>query len=99
MTAIKIRSSVPTAAIGVRWVVEARGIRVIDELARCTQVLQYPEAGVWELLMRGHSLQQTSSMISHIAALSSEQADALVEQCVGAWRKAGWLAECDDNRP
>jgi len=81
------------AAPGIRWLVEEYGVLVIDELARRSEALSYPEAAVWELLLRGHSLPETVRMFSHIAGVTDEQAQTSVERCIDRWRQAGWLTE------
>ena len=79
------------AASGIRWLAEEHGVLVIDELARRSEALNYPEAAVWELLLRGHSLPETVSMLKYIAGITDERAQLCVEQCVDRWCKAGWL--------
>jgi len=81
------------AAPGIRWLVEEHGVLVIDELARRSEVLSYPEAAAWELLQRGHSLPETVRMFRHIAGVTDQQAQTSVEQCIDRWRQAGWLTE------
>jgi hypothetical protein len=78
-------------APGIRWIVEERGVRIIDELARRSEALGYPEAAVWELLLRGHSLPETVRMVRHIAGVTGAQAQMSVERCIDRWCKAGWL--------
>jgi len=79
------------AAPGVRWVVEGQGVVVIDELARRSEELSYPEAAVWELLLSGHTVPETISMVKHIAGFTDGSARTCVTQCIDLWCKAGWL--------
>jgi hypothetical protein len=73
------------------WVVEGRGVRVLDEVARHAETLDYPAAALWELLLRGHDSGEAAAMLSWISGVPVEQARDEVAGCVRRWRVAGWL--------
>lgn len=79
------------AAAGVSWVVQDRGVEVLDEAARRSQRLGYPEAAVWELLLRGHDVPAAAEMLRWVLDVPPEEARELVERCLGEWTRAGWL--------
>lgn len=82
-------------APGCSWVADARGILVLDELARDACALGYPEAAIWELLLRGHSSEEAARLLQWIADLSPEEAQDLVSTRALQWVEAGWLQVAD----
>jgi hypothetical protein len=79
------------ASVGMSWVVQAHGVRVSDELARRSETLDYPEAAIWELLLRGHSVREAGAALQWILEVPADQAQGLVARCVREWTGAGWL--------
>jgi len=78
-------------AQGVSWFVEEHGVLIIDELSRDSVRLSYPEAAVWDLLVRGSSTLRTASLLREGFALTESEARILVENCVRQWRDIAWL--------
>lgn len=77
---------------GVSWLVQGAGVLVIDEVARRSLMLAYPEAAVWELLLRGHDARQAGAMLRWIVGDSEQEAHSHVERYVQEWSKAGLIA-------
>jgi len=84
-------------AEGVTWLVEEHGILVIDELSRRSQLLQYPEAAVWDLLVRGHGTRRAATLLRWILAIPEPTAETLIKNCLQEWSDAGWLCESDQE--
>ena len=78
-------------AEGMAWFVEEDGVLVIDELSRCSRRLSYPEAAVWDLLVRGHGTRRAASLLRDGFAFTEPEAEALVANCLREWSVAGWL--------
>ena len=83
------------AAVGISWVVQNRGVQVIDEIARRSETLTYPQAAVWELILRGRDPAGAACMTQWIAGIAVEEAQALVARCIGEWTEAGWIQRTD----
>jgi hypothetical protein len=79
------------AAPGMSWVVQTRGIRVIDEAARHSKMLDYPEALVWEELARGRDGKSAAGTVCRVTNLDEVEAEALVRQLLCEWMEAGWI--------
>jgi hypothetical protein len=82
-------------AEGMIWFVEEHGVLVIDELSRCSRLLSYPEAAVWDLLVRGFSARRAAMLLHGVFALSESAAEVLVTNCLREWSDAGWLNVSD----
>ncbi len=78
-------------ASGIRWLVEARGVKIIDEYSRRSVALDYPRSAIWELLMRGHSETKSVSMAARIAVWSEMQAAREVRHALDEWMAEGWI--------
>jgi hypothetical protein len=76
---------------GISWIVQDHGVQVIDELARRSQILLYPEAVIWELLLRGHTLQNATAMLGWILGITVAEAHKHIERCAHEWLGAGWI--------
>jgi hypothetical protein len=85
---------------GITWIVLDRGVLVIDELARRSETLSYPEAAVWELLCRGHCLSRVVAMLIVILGVAEEKAQEYAERYVHEWLGEGWMmaTKCMDNQ-
>jgi hypothetical protein len=85
---------------GITWIVRDRGVLVVDELARRSETLSYPEAAVWELLCRGHCLSRVVAMLIAILGVAEEEAQECTERCVHEWLEEGWMmaTKCMDNQ-
>jgi hypothetical protein len=76
---------------GISWIVQVHGVQVIDELARRSQILLYPEAVIWELLLRGHTLQNSADMLRWILGTTVAEAHKHIERCAHEWLGTGWI--------
>ena len=54
MSAQRHETKTYRAARGVGWVARGNGILIIDEVARRSEMLVYPDAAVWDMACRGH---------------------------------------------
>ena len=76
------------AAPGVAWTVERRGVLLLGDGGR---MLAYPEAAIWDLLVRGNTLDQVSGKLSAIAGVPAEAARRLTGEWVERWSGEGLL--------
>jgi hypothetical protein len=75
--------------IGVVWSVEARGLRIMNTVSGGSQELPYPQAAIWDLVMRN-----TGRVIEKVAAiggLAVDEAEELVRESVRQWVRDGFL--------
>jgi hypothetical protein len=85
--------SAPKPAAGVAWAVDAQGVRV-TRAGAVVATLTYPEAAVWDFVVRGINDARTRVMVRHIGGFATEtEAAALVEICVERWRRDGLIAD------
>lgn len=91
------QSTAYRAPVGISWIVQSRGVQILDEIARCSESLGYPEAAVWELLVHKHDPVAASAMLTWILDITDEEARAHIERCVQTWIKAGWLRTTDSG--
>lgn len=94
----EMRNPFCRASAGVSWVVQDRGVLVIDELARRSVLLTAPESAAWELLLRGHTVRRVGTMLRWVMGVSEKEARARMEQCLHAWTAAGWITASDANK-
>lgn len=78
---------------GIIWIVQYRGVEVVDELSRQSETLFYPEAAIWDLLCRGHCQNKVSIMLTFILDVLEKETKELTEQCISRWLKAGWIIQ------
>ena len=81
------------AASGVAWSVERRGVLVFGADGRGGRMLSYPQAAVWDLVVRGNTMDKVSEQLSAIAAVSEEAAKQIARVAVAQWREQGLLVE------
>lgn len=75
-------------APGLSWVVENGGVQIVDEVARQSERVGYPEAVVWELLVRGHNERQAGDRLRWILGVGADEAHAMVRRCRDGWTVA-----------
>ena len=80
------------AAPGVHWLVGRTSLTIVDRLGAARQV-GYPEAAVWDFLVRGHSPADASNMVAAVASLDPDGAAELVRASIAGWVACGWLEE------
>ncbi len=72
-------------APGVEWRAEADGIMVVSP--RLTFKLPYPEAALWDFVVRGLAQDRMAAMLQHIGGFpDSTAASAFVDRCLSEWR-------------
>jgi hypothetical protein len=77
-------------APGVRWAVEEDGI-LLDDGAGCIAKVGYPDAAVWDFMVRGYRYGQLVELMTHIAGLDEAAAGELVGECLERWAEGGVL--------
>lgn len=80
-----------TCAAHAAWAVEHDGILLIDQKKGVAQYIGYPEAMIWDMLVRGRGLDCIQASISAVLALSNEKAGCFLANTVENWKKYGWL--------
>ncbi|MDR2549546.1 MAG: hypothetical protein LBD10_05020 [Desulfobulbus sp.] len=71
--------------------VERQGIVLLDPQRNRQLHLAYPEAAVWDLLIRRWPATTMRSMLAVIAGIGEDEADRLIAVCLDRWRTEGWL--------
>ncbi len=80
---------------GVSWQVTRRGVRLFRDGA--TELLGYPEAIVWDLVARGHSIQYITEVLVPSAALAPETAGERISAMLARLEGSGWLTTGDQD--
>lgn len=80
------------AAPGVHWLVGRTSLTVVDRLGASGRVA-YPEAAVWDFLVRGHSPAEASHLVAAVASLDPAGAAEVVRASIERWIACGWLEE------
>ncbi|MEZ5397867.1 MAG: hypothetical protein R2724_34580 [Bryobacterales bacterium] len=81
-----------TLAQGVKWVVETHGLILTDGKGK-VWLLHYPEAAIWDLLMREYPMDKVFSMMTYIASINSEEARNLVLNALNNWTQEGLMVK------
>lgn len=71
-------------APGVEWSVEKYGLLLRLPCGQFEQI-GYPEAAIWDLLVRNYSSEKVIELAAHIAGLDLDAARDLVHASVDAW--------------
>ncbi len=80
------------AAPGVHWLVARTSLTVVDRHGASRRIA-YPEAAVWDFLVRGHSPADASSLVAAVASLDPAGAAELVRASIERWVACEWLEE------
>ena len=75
------------AARGVSWVTHDNGILIIDEVARRSELLAYPEAAVWDMACRGHDTAYIEINLRWIMGNDWMPDNDIVRENLGRWVK------------
>lgn len=78
------------AADGVHWIVGRSALTVVDRRG-AARVVGYPEAAVWDFVVRGYSMAETSTLVAAVAARDVTDAADLVRSAIDGWVGAGLL--------
>jgi hypothetical protein len=77
----------------VTWMVESDGVRVVTLAGGLRTRLEYPEAALWDFIVRGISAARTTAMMKHIGAFATdEDTQAFVADRLHAWQQRGLIA-------
>jgi hypothetical protein len=79
----------------VRWTVESAGVQLFDSATGAVCTLGYPEAAVWDLMVRGRSRPAIVSLMRPIASLDPRHAESLVSGLLIEWCARGFLERED----
>ncbi|MDR1728322.1 MAG: hypothetical protein LBT74_10445 [Acidobacteriota bacterium] len=79
------------AARGVAWAARGDGILVIDEVARRSETLAYPDAAVWDLACRGRSCAAVEDSLRLIVGGDGGADGYSVRERLERWVEEGWL--------
>jgi len=77
-------------APGVRWTIEDDGLLLDDGTGHIAKV-GYPDAAIWDLMVRGYRHGKLVELVTHIASLDESAADELVAECLELWAERGVL--------
>ena len=80
------------AAPGVHWLVGRTSLTIVDRRGASSRVA-YPEAAVWDFLVRGYSPAEASNLVAATASLDRAGAAELVRTSIAGWVACGWLEE------
>ncbi|WP_310600609.1 hypothetical protein [Desulfobulbus sp.] len=83
----------PPGAAHIFWLVERQGIVLLDPRRNRQLHLAYPEAAVWDLLIRRWPAATMRAMLAVIAGIGEDEAGRLIAACLDRWRTEGWLKE------
>lgn len=73
------------------WLVESRGVELFDAKSGKRESLPYPQAAIWDLLVRGYGVEAIGPMVELIGGIAPAQAAALVAGSLEDWIRGGWL--------
>ncbi len=77
----------------VRWVVERRGILMLDDIRGAVCSLIYPAAAIWDLMSREYSYQKIVEMLTSIAGLEFRETEKYVSHALEEWTAIGLLSK------
>ena len=72
----------------VGWIAEPDCIRVVSAARGLTIRLAYPEAALWDFLVRGFSPARATGMIRHVGGFADDETAArFVVESIGEWQR------------
>ena len=80
------------------WTVQSAGVLVLNARTGVSAELRYPEAAVWDLLMRGRDRMRMVRILSVVAGLTTPSARREIERCIAQWQLSGWIVQSTDLR-
>ena len=90
-------------ASGVSWIAQDDGILIVDEVARRSETLDYPEAAVWDMACRGHDLASIETALRWIMGDAGEDSgasmsgDNIAREILERWVREGLLYPRTEN--
>jgi len=77
-----------TRAPGLRWTVQRAGL-IVQSADGATHRIEEPAAALWDLLVRGDTIEKATLKMTQIARLDTDAAAAFVRTTFEAWAEAG----------
>jgi hypothetical protein len=71
--------------------VEQDQVLLVDTRTGAVRPLGYPQAAIWDLIVRDSSWRGIVCKMGAIASLDAEAAERLVREAVDSWLEAGFL--------
>jgi hypothetical protein len=78
---------------GVSWTVERTAVTVFAPHLDRALRLDYPEAAIWDLAVRGQPVARIAVKLEWISGLDAAQARSFVAAAVGRWLASGLMTE------
>ncbi len=75
----------------ISWIVEQRGLLLIDNKDNRSTKFSCLEAAAWDLLTRTEPGGKLLAMLTVIADIDTAAATLLLENCLDSWLLEGWL--------
>jgi len=91
MNAERQKAKTYRAAPGVCWAAQGNGILIIDEVARHSELLAYPDAAVWDMACRGHGIASIMAGIRWIMGDDWIQDCGAISESLDRWVRDGLL--------
>ncbi len=80
---------------GTKWVVETRGTALLRTDTGASAELGYPDAALWDFVVRNVEYPRMVAMIAALAHCDSASASAWIEGRFRQWTDDGWLEDGD----
>ncbi len=81
----------PAIRVRVGWVVQSGGIDLVDVRGGHLATLRYPEAAVWDFLVKGYARERCATLLAGITGIDFSRALSAVEQCRSEWEARGYI--------
>ena len=89
---VPLSRSMFRCAPDVVWSAEPDGIRLVSSTRPVTVKLSYPEAALWDFVVRGVNEARITVMIRHIGGMADDAAaSTFVSRCLGEWQRQGLI--------
>jgi hypothetical protein len=82
-------------AESIQWAVEIDGVVLIDSRSGRTVKLAYPQAALWDFMVRGDSLDQMTRKMALVASIDSDRSEIWVEQTIAELVRDGFIEKTD----
>ena len=81
----------------ITWTIESQGICLMDTRSGNSSYLAYPEAALWDLLMRGYAHPEILEMLSAITSVKKERTTVFIQDCITEWLETGYLKQVHNH--
>jgi hypothetical protein len=75
----------------VGWIVQNQGVTLMDADGACLESIPYPQAAVWDSLVKGYSLERCVSLFAVVAGVDSGRAGTSVAECLSSWTEQRYI--------